>query len=602
MELERIMEAAREQEHWAKSPDLRHLMEHLAGDGFEQAMRKVVEAKRDIVSLLGLDEHGRRFFDAPKASLAEVVAGLDSTSWLFKAYFALTNAVYSRVQARGDIADLRHGEAIYDWARAPQWGDTADALAYSVAGADTLMLDVGKRRMRLPKVLLASGIDAEFFAERRYWDWLPQRDKYASYMDLINLVVDGLRRQQAARLMVSANPLDLYLCSSDQYGYISCYNPYSIHYPGGSWQYMMNRDSVVLYHLKSDEAEAFPYRKVGRVWVLAKDGHVIAGRGYGTLQHNARMGEHIARTVGGWAWGAPMHGVTNPRSRRSMYSGFSAAYFDEETISAFQVGFGPAMEEWHYMKHVPTFSFPQPVCPGCGEQYEGRSGKDHNRCDSCLYNYAYECYDCASGILDGDQYQWYGDYYCSSCYHSHTSECESCGERVANDDMAAVTLWRYGSRYTEHWCEDCRDDCSQCENCNRTTPNDDAVTRYVVDSESHVRADGHRVRRPQVREQLWCEPCAITTRSTECIECERGFVSVTSAFPALIELRVLNDLGRQDTDTMCRDCAREDYNAVHSDGHFWTPEALGEHRLEEMLLTIFANESPAIRHDLTEVM
>jgi hypothetical protein len=80
------------------------------------------------------------------------------------------------------------------------------------------------------------------------------------------------------------------------------------------------------------------------------------------------------------------------------------------------------------------------------------------------------------------------------------------------------------------------------------------------------------------------------------------YVSRSDTFPALIELRVLDDRGRQDTHEMCRACATDDHNAVHSDGHYWTPEALGEQRLEEMLLAIFANESPAIHRELTEVM
>jgi hypothetical protein len=327
-------------------------------------------------------------------------------------------------------------------------------------------------------VLLASGIHDSFWEEKKYHDFLPQRDKFASRMDLINLIIDGLRRARTARLMVSANPLDLYLCSSDHIGYISCYNPYSIHYPGGSWQYMMNPDSVVLYHLKPDDEDTFPYRKVGRAWLLLKEQKIVVGRGYGTLMHNGRMGDIIARTVGNWAWpDMPMRGITNPRSPSHLYNGFSSAYFDSETVAAYEVGSGPVEAGWAFMSRFAdevTFDFDDPICPGCGEQYRGRGGKGNNRCLDCINAYDYHCVACGDGIHDGDQHEHDGDVYCDSCFHSRYTECESCDEYVERDDTREVTMWRWGSRHTERWCEDCRDDCSRCEQCGRTTSNNDA--------------------------------------------------------------------------------------------------------------------------------
>jgi hypothetical protein len=117
MELEHILAEAYEQEHWAKSPDLRHLMTELAGDGFNDAMRAAIDAKRGICEMLSLDEHGRRFFSAPPAAMTEVVANLPESSWIIEAYWSLTNGIYAHVSSRG-ADQFRHGVAIYDWATA----------------------------------------------------------------------------------------------------------------------------------------------------------------------------------------------------------------------------------------------------------------------------------------------------------------------------------------------------------------------------------------------------------------------------------------------------------------------------------------------------
>jgi hypothetical protein len=580
------------------------LIRHISPEEtFRSIVERMVLRKEGLVNFFGLDDEGRRFFSGTPVPLEEVAGGLKGGDLASKAWAALRSDVLSMVEYQ-DVDD-KIRDLWRPWLSATSWS-YHDALVDALRDGDTLMFtdERSNRRIRFGKAL--SVFDKERLNERKYRAFLDGlwREPSASTIDLVGIVLDNLKRAQKPSFMLSVNPYDIFLMSSDC-PWDSCHKPTGL-YPGAAWQYMNDSFTAVLLHLPASHGE-FPWRKLGRVLVHAQRGAFFLGRGYGSLSGNDLLGrnaatamttfldEEVGHEPGHWRGATNVYVGTNIQGRRSAYGdcSFLAAYKRSPEHD-------PDRNTEDFIRYdMPTFWCGDTFCPECGDEYQREDTYERKRaCMSCTGDELdAECDRCSdrcdsnNTITTGD-----GQTICEECFNRFYRHCPNCDEAHESRHFRTV---RTGSRRDDYdsQCGSCTDNMDDCTGCGSLIIEGDERTLRTVQAHLHWRADGTRVRRPVVVDATLCEYCYDNNDGIEeCQECYVAHTTSTSSFPALIELQTMDG-----PRSMCRDCARGSYDCIHADGKHWTPEALGEHRLDEMLAMIFANESPVIRNAIEEV-
>lgn len=538
---------------------------------FSDVAEKVIERKQRLVDALGLDAHGRTVIEVRRTT-KEALADVDVWSAPVNTYREmmqqircwLNETLYEDENRGGKERDnlLRWSFACVD-----SQSDTHASLLAAYGSEDVPMFtDACGRRMRMGKAFTKIGIPNVIW-ERR-----------------LSMIIEDIRNTTSRKIVLSVNPLDMYLMSSDTGGaYTSCHSPTGLR-QGGPWQYMGDTISLVAMTIAPNAgADEFPFIKDGRAMVFVPDENaVVVGRGYGRMQRNYGMAKIITARLTEALGGdfVAKNDISYPSAKQNR----TAAYHDAETlrVSIRDLVRGEQLVE----DNLPFLSFTDPICASCGEDYT-RDNDDYDNkreCDSCAPGYDCYCSSCDEGLYSEDAYNHDGEAYCETCYSENFRDCSKCGDTTPNNDLVDVNARsRYGGTRTEMWCSSCAGDYAfRCERCDDSYDDRLGITVHTT---GHYRwgwtGDNQYTR---VEEQTWCECCA--EDAPTCDVCDRHVSSVSSKAPALVKA--------QGSDThQCQECladAEHREDVVQYAGQYFTPAALVAYRIDEYVAVVLEDE------------
>lgn len=541
---------------------------------FEALAERLIDRKQRLVQSLGLDEHGRTAL-VVKRTIKEALADVELWSQTVSTWREMLTQIYSWLNESGYEADERGGKErsnLFAWAFAGLDSQMASHSSLLAAYGDDeapMFTDACGRRVRIGKALTKAGVNYTLW-ERR-----------------LSIVVEDIRNATSRTVVLSVNPLDMYLMSSDtNNAYTSCHSPNGMR-QGGPWQYMGDRISLVAMTIAGgvEGAGEFPFVKDGRAMVYVPDDNsVVVGRGYGRMQRNYGMAKiitaRLTEALGG-DWVAK-NDISYPHTKQNR----TAAYHDAETlrVSIRDLVRGEQLVE----NNLPFLSFTQPICASCGEDYERDDDDyDHKReCDSCAPGYAYSCEECDAGVHEEDAYHDdSGNTYCADCHSSLFDTCRNCSETTRREDMSEVHVrTRYNGVVFRAWCESCvQSDSFRCERCDEQSENELGVTVHVTGHHRWGWSGNNSSTR--IEECTWCTECAEDNAET-CDECDQTVSTCNASVPALVKV--------QGSDThQCQECLAD---AVASDdvvqyaGQYFTQAAMVQYRIDEFVAVVLEDE------------
>lgn len=548
MKIENLLQAydfARSGEHSSRDlrgfPVMRGLFEHTIAP-------KLIKRKRRLVELLGLDDDGRTFVESEQ-DILRYVARMDYGDPIRHAYTALGLLLRRAEPADEKVREHARvlGDCIYEGGRTHIY----DSLQHPGYEGKLMWTDHAGRPARPGRLL------ARVIPDRSLWE------------TSLDTVVSGLARAAKQRILISVNPFDMYLMSSDnRESFSTCHAPGKL-YEGGPWQYMADEVSLVAKVLYQDSTQ-FPYEQSGRVMVFVPDDkHIILNRGYGSMCGNHELSRvitsHLTDRIGGsWTAKNDLHFHWTKHNRTAAYGDtpIERASIHNDVLEGRSVG-----------DALPFVSFSPPVCVSCGDDYERSDTYEHRReCEDCNPG-GQPCYTCGCHVERGAEYtDDDGDVFCEDCYSERYTTCENCGDETNRDDTYTVE--------GDSWCSSCYSrHARSCDHCDESYD-----TRSTSMHEVHVtRTTYYSDFRTDVR--VWCEGCV----DGDAEECGKCGVIVYHANNANLRA-VHTDEGDVD---MCHGC-REDAEVVLHGNEYYTPQVLepilGAIRFEEMIQIMLEEE------------
>lgn len=530
---------------------------------FREVADRVIERKTRLVDALGLDLHGRMLIEDTR-SIKDALNDLDPWSETVARYAEMLREIRCWVYNDDDDESARGGkerENLLRWTFVTIEGVDARKrqLLADFGDENTLMYtDACGRRVRMGKALSKAGVPNAVW-ERR-----------------LSMVIEDVRNAATRKVVLSVNPLDMYLMSSDTGGaYTSCHSPTGLR-QGGPWQYMADTISLVAMTIATNAgADSFPYAKDGRAMVYVPDENsVVVGRGYGRMQRNYTMAKIITArltAVLGGTWVAK-NDLVYPYTKQNR----TAAYHDSETlrVSIRDLVRGSELVE----NHLPYLDFADPICAECGSDYTRENGDYDNKreCDDCTPGYDCSCSECGENMhSDEDRVRSFnGNTYCEDCYDRYYFRCDRCDETYHNDDANSVTNRR---GYEETWCDDCRNDRAfECHGCSELHHSDREVEVVMFRQGRGAAITSNS--------ESFCPACASSCDT--CPQCDTKVESGSIGTPPLVPLH-----GRDDQ--ACHSCVADmqaDGEVVQYERQYFTPEAMVQFRIDEYVDAVLADE------------
>lgn len=271
---------------------------------------------------------------------------------------------------------------------------------------------------------------------------------------------------------LSVHPCD-YLLMSNGNSWQSCHMIDDGCYRGGTWSYMLDEVSAVLYTVDAayDNADKRIWRqpKINRQVVAYEDMQIMHSRVYpdGSLADTGNDFRHMTQEIFADCLGLPNLWKKKTGDNGSLCpmitTNCGSMQYEDYVCDCPSYNMAVSVHAERDNENIQIHVGGHGVCPVCGDEYD-----EHEKmtCDCCRT----VCYKCNNNIDEDDAYELPdGDYVCQRCYDRYYFTCDDCGEIHSLDDR--ITTANGGSI-----CEDCYSDhYFTCTDCDEVCHSDDAT-------------------------------------------------------------------------------------------------------------------------------
>ena len=324
-------------------------------------------------------------------------------------------------------------------------------------------------------------------------------DKMTDYEKWFASLADSVSPLSVNRpACLSFHPCD-YLQMSHGTGWKSCHRINGGEWQGGTWSYMLDNVTSIMYTTEDEYGPMYNRRKVNRMVVCFEGPEILFSRLYPDYTDISirRVFRNVVQEI--YAQCSDVPNLWQPPMRYSEY----VKYYDEsicDNINLILSGNGYmqypdyAYSEYRCELSVLKNAKPQQlligtygICPITGDEYSDYASM------TSLGEHRVHCEYCGVGLDEDDAYyDEEGNAYCQYCWNEHFTMCDNCGEWFRNEDMTET-------QNGEYVCDRCRDryyvECCECG-------------EWVLEDDTIYDADGN----------LWCEDCA-EDNLTRCDDC-----------------------------------------------------------------------------------
>ena len=341
-------------------------------------------------------------------------------------------------------------------------------------------------------------------------------DKSPHYNALFAKLADAVSPLSIDRTAVlSFHPCD-YLLMSHGTGWRSCHRINGGEWQGGTWSYMLDPVSSILFTTEETTGPLWNREKVNRMVTCFQDQAILFSRIYpdycdSELRKTFRqVVQDIYSSCLGIPnlWEKPMH--TTEYQRAGLVQS-ADGYMQYPDYDYSEYGAELSLPKGYGMESVMEIGAPG-ICPVTGDEY-GWGSDDHFRLD--IVN-GHRCAYCGCIIEHTwDAFEWDGGCYCSDCRDNLFAECACCGEWTRRRHMTDTTDGLV--------CDDClRENYIECDYCGR------------YEHEDRATCDAHNA--------WYCERCA-EYHLTYCDNCDEYYPD--------------EEMEEHDGHCYCRDCVRD---------------------------------------------
>lgn len=336
-------------------------------------------------------------------------------------------------------------------------------------------------------------------------------DKMRDYEKYFALLADAVSPLAINRTTaLSLHPCD-YLQMSHGTGWKSCHRIDGGEWQGGTWSYMLDEVTAILYTTEDTCGKMYNRRKVNRMVVCFDGDEILFSRLYPNytdfgIRDTCR---NVVQEI--YAKCLDVPNLWQPPMRHAKYHCY---YYTDDTMPKNLVTSGLGHMQYtdydyeEYNCELSVLKGHEPhvmeigtwgICPVTGDEYDecgNMTSMDNNMvcCEHCGHRmheddayyddygsaFCRDCWDelftrcecCGEYFRDTEMTETQDGYVCQRCLDRHYVECCECGEWVHTDNAICDIDGNW-------YCEDCADrNLTCCNDCGEYYPNDD-ITEYV---------------------------------------------------------------------------------------------------------------------------